>query len=992
MLAVAFVFAAIASPSAAIAGTTGNVTGTVTDAKTGAPLADVKVTAASPSQSATTTTDTHGFYSLVNLTPDTYTVSFQKSGLQSASVPGVTVMQDQTATVNQSMQTELRTIASVRSSGSSNLVKPNQGSDVYNVSGEQLTAATNPVDAHETIYQYLAVTPGVTANGFPAQPRVRGGQVTDLGYEFEGIPIQDDIVGFFTTNLANIGLSNIEVYTGGLAGTGSFNGTGYFNSVLKTGTYPGYGLVSFTATSPEFNNYLTLERGWATADHKFSAYVGFDGVNSQNQYDYGEHTYPNVQLWDYNGPGPVKTRDWVGNFHYRPDSNDDIQLVATNSLGEFTYNYLATKAPGEPPILGFTACPGAHADSSTMTHASGGTAPNGQTCPDGLYWGALSNGTGGNMYHHYGGLGKIQWNHNLNDHSFFNLRFDENFNQYIFDQPMAELNQPSLENPGGGWNWSNDGIGFTPPPGQTSGCPLYPYAAGSPVVNPQYYDSKSKTVKTDMGDICAFDDGINNFWGDRKSQIWGLSLDYVNAINEKLTVKGGVLDQWNNDVFNYRETNAFTALADGTLVYPKMYELSTFPTRTLELYGEADVHVGKFLLDPGLSYGQRHYGFPADQGYVGASANGKTVTSSDVYSGGATEKIVNPTFNGTYTFGLNDVLRFSYGNTANFVGTAYVYLSSQGSLNRDPFIPGTTFSPQINHSADLMWEHNFGDNTTMRIGPYYNKTTNYYNSYKPFLGYYSGGCNPNTTTGCAPCDGTSTGCLPVFAKTAVLTNNNAHQTMGVEFALNHIDHRDLGISYWLSGTYDNFWTTASNISGAFINAPLPDNITKGGTMVRASSNPLWSGTILADFHSGRFHLDPMLYYQGDTFFNTGVTSYCTTWVTTSSSTCSKHGGTYGAPFIFEPEQIAHGWWRANLSAYEELGQKRNVIVGFKVDNLLDQVDDTAPCNSDGTGCFPFDGPESGITTPAGNATHPYYIYQNYSQSPRTFYFFAGIKM
>ncbi len=110
---------------------------------------------------------------------------------------------------------------------------------MYNVSSQEIAAATNPVNSLSTIYNFLAVTPGVTTP-IGSQPRIRGGQVTDLGYEFEGIPIQDDIVGFFTSNLSNVGLQNVEVYTGGLAGAGAVNGTGYFNSVLKSGTYPGF--------------------------------------------------------------------------------------------------------------------------------------------------------------------------------------------------------------------------------------------------------------------------------------------------------------------------------------------------------------------------------------------------------------------------------------------------------------------------------------------------------------------------------------------------------------------------------------------------------------------------------------------------------------------------------------------------------------------------------------------------------------------------------
>ncbi|HET7815300.1 MAG TPA: carboxypeptidase-like regulatory domain-containing protein [Candidatus Baltobacteraceae bacterium] len=100
-------------PNVAFAGTTGNITGTVIDSA-GKPIADVKVTASSLSQTQTGTTDSHGYYALVNLLPDTYNVSFQKSGLQAASTPGITVTQDQNTVVNETMQAELKTIANVR--------------------------------------------------------------------------------------------------------------------------------------------------------------------------------------------------------------------------------------------------------------------------------------------------------------------------------------------------------------------------------------------------------------------------------------------------------------------------------------------------------------------------------------------------------------------------------------------------------------------------------------------------------------------------------------------------------------------------------------------------------------------------------------------------------------------------------------------------------------------------------------------------------------
>jgi hypothetical protein len=334
------------------------------------------------------------------------------------------------------------------------------------------------------------------------------------------------------------------------------------------------------------------------------------------------------------------------------------------------------------------------------------------------------------------------------------------------------------------------------------------------------------------------------------------------------------------------------------------------------------VHFGKLMIDPGLAYAQEHYGFP---------------------NGGKTQTIINPTFNGTYSFNPTNVVRFSYGNTASFIGTGYVY--REGSSTYNPNKAGFAFSPQINHSGDLMFEHDFGNNTTLRIGPWFNRTSNYFESYKPIL---------------------STN--PFKLGPSVLSNAQAHNAFGAELALNHVDNRLHGMSWWLSGTYDNFWTTSYGLAGSFVNTPLPQNLIDEGVFVRASENPLFSGTFLADFRSDRFHLDPLLYYQVDDFYNIGHIS--------SAS---------GSPQIDQNELVAGGYWKASLTAYEELGPNRNFIAGFKVDNLFDNKNDVSPCASDGTGCFPFNGPSSGINGAPG------YFYQNYTQSPRLFYFFLGIK-
>lgn len=894
ILLFAFV-ASLASPLTALAGTVGTIAGTVTDSSTGAPIANVKVAAASPSGNKSTTSDANGFYTIQGLLPDTYTLSFQAAGYEPVSVQGITVQQDITARQDQRLGRTLKTIATVHTSGSSNLVKPNETTDVYTVAGAQLNAVVGGDNLHKTLYEYMQGTPGVTANGYPAQPRIRGGQVTDLGYEFDGIPIQDRITGFFTTNLSNIGIGNIEIYTGGLSAENSANGTGVINSIVKAGTYPAFATASFGVTTPESNHYATLEYGGATPNHRLSYYLAFDGVNSQNNYSYGNPTFLNVLYGGFNGPGIVKTRDIIGNFHYTPNDKNDFQFLVQNGIGDFIFNYLTARAPGEPPLLSLAPCPGSTVDptGNSPTGNVGGTAPNGQPCPAGLYFGSVA-GYGGNVWHHYSGIGKLQWNHNINDHSFFSMRLAENFNQYIFDQPLTDPNVPALQNPGGPYNVDPT-------------CPLYPYAVGQPLATYIVRDRKGNPLYLAS---CTAD--VEDFYGDRRSNMYIGAIDYTNELSAKTTLKLGIGNERDNNVFSYYLRNYFNG--DGS--WPLNYLNSNYPTTISYAYIDPTFHLGKFVLEPGLRYQKEHYGFP---------------------NGGADQSILNPTFAGTYTFDPSNVVRFSYGDTSSFVGSGYIYRKGSGFYN--PSRPGFSFSPQLNHSADLMLEHQFNPTTSLRIGPWYHSTSNYYELYRPVIG-----TKP---------DGT-----PIFAKGSIPSNAGRNHAFGVEMALNHIDNRSLGISYWLSATLDNYWSNSGG-QAAFVNFPLPDNITNSGTLIRNPNNPPFSASLTADLHSGRFSMLPFIYYQVGSYYNVGRIGSCA-----------------GTPCINQPEQQAGGYFKVNTTFLERLGPGGNSAIGARFTNLTSTNHDPQPCYSGGTGCYPFNGPQSGISGPAG------YIFQNtYVQNP-----------
>jgi len=932
LIVAAFMLSAVLVTPSAIAGTTGTITGTVTDVGTGAPIANVRVTAAAASGTQTTTTNASGFYSLQQLIPDTYTVSFQAQGYQAASSPGITVQQDLTTRLDQRLQKELKTIASVRAASAGNLLKPYTGTDVYNVSGAQLNAATGGDNLHRTVYEYLETVPGVTPIGgaYPAEPSIRGGYDVDNGYELDGIPITERVTGFFTTNLTDLGISNVEVYTGGLGANNAGNGLGIINSVIKSGTYPGFGTVSLGVSGPDFGHFSRAEYGSATADKRFSWYFAFDSANTQTGYWAGDNqaAFPITQLGiSLANPAYIYTRDVIANLHYRPDLKNDFQFFYQNGV----YDGLSNYSINYPNQFALAPCPGAVSDANSSSNASGGTAPNGAACPFGLYLVGLGSGQG-DRTGHYSGIGKIQWNHIINDHSSFSIRLAENFNEYIFDQKFSDPNSPINNDPSGGTAID-------------SGCPQYPYAMGSPLPS---------SDGTSAGSECTFD--LGDYWQSRRAHQYYASFDYTSTPNQNVTVKAGFGQEYDVSKRDVRYLNLYDLAGATTgsckgaaFIYPCHNAFTDTPTHVPYYYMSASFNLGRFTFEPGIRRTDMFYGFGPNTGGPPHSVS-----------------FLAPSVLGTYRMNPSNAFRFSYAESGQFIGTEFVYRLGSGTYN--PAVNGEdAFQPQINHVTDFQWEHQFDANTSLKIGPYYRATNNYLGFFTPFLGF-----KPGTT-------------VPMYGDIE-LRSGLKIRALGAELGFSHVDPRDTGASVWVSGSYNNYWTQVSAVNGgqiSFVNFPLTDDLLAKGIYVRGYQVPLFSGTLTLDLHTHGWHLLPVIYYSYDNFYNTGA---CVDPLAGNPpiSDCETAALDTGAPPVLAPQGAGAGYWYVNTTFLKDLNKR--FTVGIRVSNLTNNQHGTTPCFSDGTGCFPFNGPESHFTS-APNT----YVYQPITQDPRRVEGFVNIR-
>ena len=386
LLLIAFV---LQGTTSVLAGTTGTINGSVVDPQSNQPVSGARVTATSPSQSATTTSDATGRFSFVSLAPDTYTVSVPATATRDAtSISGVTVQADATVSVSLQQPSKLKVIGTVTSRAASALVKPGTTADVYSINAvtQDKAAAIGGGGTLNSAWSALTTVPGVYVApnqagyiGAGASLSIRGGDYDQIGYEFDGVPVNRAFDNYPSGPASSLGQQELQVYTGAPSANAEANGiSGYINQVIRTGTAPASRNLTLAIGTPTFYNKVAFEAGGANPARTFSYYLGAGAYNQSYRY-YDQYNGASLQqAWGAplntcpggavpasevkscftpNGVpytntaylpsyvlGPyvvdslsgVNVRDTVANFHFglpRKDGNrDDIQLLFDNNF------------------------------------------------------------------------------------------------------------------------------------------------------------------------------------------------------------------------------------------------------------------------------------------------------------------------------------------------------------------------------------------------------------------------------------------------------------------------------------------------------------------------------------------------------------------------------------------------------------------------------------------------------------------------------------
>lgn len=203
--------------------TTGKIAGRVTDAQTGEPLPGVNVLVVETQQGAST--DTDGYYVILNIRPGTYTLRASMVGFTSQVVQEVRVQINLTTEVNFALQEETITGQEVVITATRPLVQRDLTATAAAVSREELVVL--PVESFTDVVNLQA---GVVEGHF------RGGRIGEVAYLVDGVQINDVYDRSFAFQVENNAIQEIEVITGTFNAEYGSAQSGVVNIVTREGS------------------------------------------------------------------------------------------------------------------------------------------------------------------------------------------------------------------------------------------------------------------------------------------------------------------------------------------------------------------------------------------------------------------------------------------------------------------------------------------------------------------------------------------------------------------------------------------------------------------------------------------------------------------------------------------------------------------------------------------------------------------------------------
>jgi len=360
-----------------IAGTTGKISGRVTDSETGVPLAGVNVVIEGTTMGAAT--DVDGRFVILNIPPATYNLKASMIGYAPVTVRDIRVEIDLTTSTNFTLRTEVLQGEVVEVVAEKKVIRKDVAGSHQSITSEEIAAL--PV---ASISEALGLRAGITS-----ALEIRGGGSSETMFMVDGIVLRDQRNNAPMTSLPLSAMQEISVQTGGFSAEYSNVRSGVVNVVTKEGNakyYGGsftlklsppaqkhFGISAFDPNSYWLRPYLDDEVCWtgtgngAWDSYTARQYPSFSGWNEVSRSTLGDKDTTN-DLTPYAAQRLFKWQHRKKGYIQKPDYNIDFGFggpvpVISEKLGNLRF-FLSHRNVYDAYLMGL-ATDGKH-DQNTM--------------------------------------------------------------------------------------------------------------------------------------------------------------------------------------------------------------------------------------------------------------------------------------------------------------------------------------------------------------------------------------------------------------------------------------------------------------------------------------------------------------------------------------------------------------------------------------------------------------------------------------------------
>ncbi len=186
-------------------GTTGKLTGKITDANNGDPLIGANILIEGSGLGAATGLD--GRYVILNIPPGTYKIKISYLSYETNLFEDVKIVVDQTTELNAPLKPATITVGEVIVTAKTPLIQKDLTSSISVISREQIEAL--PVS---TFTEMLSLQAGVVGSG--SNLHIRGGRSNEVAYMVDGMYVQDPLLGGLATQINNDAIQEMSLLSG----------------------------------------------------------------------------------------------------------------------------------------------------------------------------------------------------------------------------------------------------------------------------------------------------------------------------------------------------------------------------------------------------------------------------------------------------------------------------------------------------------------------------------------------------------------------------------------------------------------------------------------------------------------------------------------------------------------------------------------------------------------------------------------------------------